>query len=186
LVFPESQQAWVQQALQALESFRGTLGSRSAALPGRIRVQTWDTTEEFIRAAGQPGWAAAGNDGQAIALQPLSLLARKGILAQTLRHELMHIVVQRLRAREVPLWYLEGLVLYSTQERIPPAQRGRDKKRSLNDAVFNPRSEAEMQAAYAEALERVQALARRRGEPALWQILQQPTPEDLRWLKESP
>jgi len=201
LVYPQSQQAWVSQTLQSLESFRKTLGSRAAALPGRVRVETWDTTEEFIRAAGEPGWAAAGNDGRSIALQPLSQLARKGILDQTLRHELMHIVVHHLGAPDVPRWYLEGLVLYSTRERISGVKGGRDPKRrpvpygtgrspaadgagnGLEDAVRQPRSESEMRAAYAEALERVQALARRRGETALWQILQKPSPEDLVWLK---
>jgi hypothetical protein len=40
-----------------------------------------------------------------------------------------------------------------------------------------------MRAAYAAALARVRALARQRGEPALWQILERPTPDDLQALK---
>jgi stage II sporulation protein D len=184
LVFPPGQQPWVSEALQALEAARRTLGKRARLLPAHVRVRTWETTEEFIRASGQPGWVAASNDGRAIALQPLRTLARRGILASTLRHEVTHLAVHKLRAPEVPRWYEEGLVLYLTGERVNASAAGGSTGRSLEESVSRPRSEAEMKAAYARALERVRGLARRRGPGALWQVLEHPGAEDVRWLNE--
>ena len=155
------------------------MGSRGEALP-RIRVETWETTPEFIRATGQPGWAAASNDGQSIALQPLAKLKRKGILQSTLRHEVAHLVIHRRRAPGVPQWFEEGLVLYLTGEQINAAPVHDFAGRSLEQAVTRPRSEAEMKAAYAAALAKVRALARQRGEAALWQMLEHPPPPTSR------
>src|SRR5208337_1915807 len=114
LVYPSSQEPWVRQTLDTLEQWRKELGAHAEVLPPRLRVETWGSVGEFIRATGQPGWMAASSDGQSIALQPLELLARKRILDQTLRHELTHLVVRRLRAKGVPRWFEEGLVLYLT------------------------------------------------------------------------
>jgi stage II sporulation protein D len=182
LVYPMSQEPWVKQALETLELWRRELGARAEALPSRVRVQTWATTEEFIRATGQPGWMAATSDGQSIVLEPLALLARKRILNQTLRHELTHLVVHRVSAKGVPRWFEEGLVLHLTGERIEPPTTARAPEQKLEEAIAKPRSEAEMKAAYAQALERVRRLARRQGDSALWRVLEHPSAEDLRWL----
>jgi stage II sporulation protein D len=179
IVFPAAQQEWVQQTLEALERMRRELGARADVISGRVRVRTWDTTLEFVRATGQPGWAAATNDGASIALQPLGLLKRKGILETTLRHELTHLVVHRGRASSVPHWYEEGLVLYLTREQTGPVAGELSLGRNLEQVISKPRSEAEMKAAYAVALERVRKIAAQRGEEALWRILQDPTANDL-------
>jgi hypothetical protein len=184
LVYPASQEPWVKQALETLEHWRKELGARAEALPSRVRVRTWATTEEFLRATGQPGWMAATSDGQSITLQPLDLLARKRILNQTLRHELTHLVVHRLCAKGVSRWFEEGLVLYLTGERIEPRTTARAPEQKLEAAITKPQSEAEMKAAYSQALERVQRLARQQGDAALWRVLEHPSAEDLRWLHE--
>jgi len=186
LVFPPSQEPWVQETLQTLEESRRGLQSRARALPAKIRVRTWETAAEFIRASGQPGWVAANNDGRTIQLQPLSTLKRKGILNSTLRHELIHLVVHRLRAPQVPRWFEEGFVLYLTGEQPTVDAAAALPVRSLEESISHPRSEAEMKAAYARALERARALARQRGESALWEVLQHPTADDLRWLASQP
>lgn len=180
LVFPPSQEPWVQQTLQTLEEARRGLGSRARALPTKIRVRTWETAAEFIRASGQPGWVAANSDGRTIQLQPLSTLKRKGIPNSTLRHELTHLVVHRLRAPQVPRWLEEGLVLLLTGEQ-PSGDAAALTGRGLEESVSHPHSEAAMKAAYARALTRVRELARQRGESALWGALQHPTADDLRW-----
>ena len=124
LLYPNSQEPWVRQTLDTLEQWRRELGEHAAVLPPRVRITTWATTGEFIHATGEPGWMAAASDGQSVAMQPLQLLARKGILIQTLRHELTHLVVHRLCARGVPRWFEEGWVLYLTGEKIDaPADR---------------------------------------------------------------
>jgi stage II sporulation protein D len=185
LVFPPVQQPWASETLQALETIRCQLGSRADLLPGRIRVRSSESTEEFIRVTGQPGWVAASSDGRVIELQPLRTLEQKGILHSTLRHELTHLVVRRLRARQVPRWYEEGLVLFLTGEQTGVDPDSLSTGRSLEESVSRPRSETEMKAAYARALAAVRELARRRGEPSLWQVLEHPTGEDANWFRES-
>jgi hypothetical protein len=149
-------------------------------------VRTWQTTEDFIQATRQPGWVAGSNDGRVIDLQPLDLLKRKGIIESTLRHELTHLVVRRLRAPGVPQWYEEGLVLFLTGEPVPGESRKLDKHRSLEASLTQPRSEAEMRAAYAAAFACVRELARQMGEAALWQVLERPSAQDVQWFKSRP
>lgn len=185
LFYPASQEPWVKQTLDTLEQWRRELGAHAEIPPPRVRVTTWSKTEDFIRATGQPGWMAATSDGLSIALQPLDLLARKGILNQTLRHELTHLVVHKLSAKGVPRWFEEGWVLYLTGERIETQPTALMTSQDLEVGVTKPRSELEMKTAYAQALERVRRLSRRRGDAALWQILEHPTADDLHSLNEA-
>ncbi|MGA2983975.1 MAG: SpoIID/LytB domain-containing protein [Terriglobia bacterium] len=183
LVYPSSQEPWVKQTLDTLEQWRKELGEHAEILPPRVRVETWDAVGEFIRATGQPGWMAASSDGQTIAVQPLELLARKRILNQTLKHELTHLVVHRLRAKGVPRWFEEGLVLYMTGERIEAPALALKTSRQLEEAITKPRSEAEMETGYAQALGRVRQLARREGDAAPWRVLEHPGADDVRRLQ---
>ena len=178
LVYLSSQEPWVKQTLDTLEQWRRDLGAHAEILPPRIRVETWANVGDFTRATGEPGWMAATSDGQLIALQPLGLLARKRILNQTLRHELTHLVVHRLRAKGVPRWFEEGSVLYLTGEKIEAPATASMPTRELEEAIAKPRTEGEMKTAYAQALARVRQFARQRGEAELWRMLQHP--EDLR------
>lgn len=186
LIYFSSQESWVKQTLDTLEQWRRELGTHADVLPGRVRVQTWSTVADFMRATGEPGWMAAASDGQSIALQPLELLGRKHLLSQTLRHELTHLVVHRLAAKGIPRWFEEGMVLYLTGERIDSPPGASNLGRGLEAAITKPHSESEMKAAYSQALERVRQVARRQGDPALWQVLQHPGPGDLRWLNSTP
>lgn len=184
IFFPERERRWVDETLQALETSRRRLGERAEGLPSKVRVETWSATVEFIRATNQPGWVGGSNDGRSIALQPLSKLKTKGILNRTLQHELAHLVVRRRRAPGVPAWFEEGLVLCLTREDPAGGRAMRVAGRTLEESVLRPRSEDEMKAAYARALERVRKLARARGEAALWEALEHPTDADRNWFKE--
>ncbi len=184
LQYPLSQQTWVNQALEMLERWRRELGAHAEVLPPRVRVETWATTEGFIHATGEPGWMAAASDGFSISMQPLGLLARKQILDQTLRHELTHLVVHRLRAKDVPRWFEEGCVLYLTEERIDTPVNERMSASELEAAVANPGSEAQMRTAYTQALERVRRFAQRQGDAALWHALMHPDAEVMRWFQD--
>jgi stage II sporulation protein D len=174
LTFPTRDEALASRALEILESEWVALGARVQGLPPRIAVRAYASTAAFGQAAGQPGWVAAASDGQGIALQPLRTLDARGMLRSTLRHELLHLVIHRLRAPGVPRWYEEGMVLYLAGENItaPPSIPANDAGR------------ARMEGSYALARARVAKLARRRGEGALWEILQKPAAEDLAWLKK--
>jgi len=184
LAYPSSQEPWVSQTLKSLEDGRRELGAHAQILPFRVKVRTWSSVGEFIRATGQPGWMAATSDGQAIFLQPLELLARKQIMLQTLRHELTHLVVHRLRAEGVPRWFEEGLVLNLTGERIDVPAAAPNPFRSLEEAVIKPRSETEMKTAYSRAWQRVRQRASRQGDADLWRTLQHPRADDFDWFRE--
>jgi len=148
-----------------------------------LRVQTWNRTVDFVNETGEPGWVAGTNDGKSIFLQPLATLARKGILKATLRHELAHVAIHRLRSAAIPPWFEEGLALYLTGEQIDVGPYPVFSRRSLGDAIARPKSEGEMREAYARARLLIKRLARRRGQDALWQMLEHPAATDINWLK---
>ena len=177
LFFPAGEEPLVSKALEVLEIERAALGTHARQIPRRVQVRTYASAREFIRVTGQRRWVSGSSDGRAIDLQPLSALESKGILRSTLRHELLHLVVHRLRARSVPTWYEEGMILYLTGEKVtaPPAM---PVEPSLSSA------RAKMERSYALARERVAELARRRGENALWEVLQHPSAEDLKWFND--
>lgn len=176
--FPASDEARVADSLTYLEAERSRLGSRARLLPARIQVRAHSTTEEFIRATGHPGWVSGSNGGRRIDLQPLRILASRDILHSTLHHELLHLVVHPLRARGVPGWYEEGMILYLTGERV-----------SLLAVVPSNSSSAaaraRMEQSYTKARERVSELVRRRGEGAMWEVLEQPMADDLKWFNSA-
>jgi stage II sporulation protein D len=176
LHFPATEEPLVARSLEFLEAERARLGTRSRLLPARISVRTHASTGEFIRVTGQPGWVSGSTDGRSIELQPLSVLESRGILRSTLHHELLHLVIHRLRARTVPDWYEEGMILHLTGEQVslPPA---------ISAEASTAAARAKMESSYALARERVAELARRRGEEALWQVLAHPTPDDVNWFK---
>jgi stage II sporulation protein D len=182
LFFPPAEESLVPKALEILEAERRRLGERARVLPTRITVRTYGTTAEFIRATGQPGWVSGSNDGRVIDLQPLGALRSRGLLTATLRHELLHLVTRRLRAPEVPSWYEEGMILYLTGEKIQSRPRWLTTPLAGEDSSL-VKSRTEMERTYMEARERVGDLVRRRGANALWQVLEHPTPEDLKWFE---
>lgn len=174
LVYFSSQERWVRETLDALEHWRKELGVHAEVLPQRVRVQTWTRVADFTRSTGEPGWAAAANDGRSITLQPLELLARKAILSQTLRHELTHLVVHQMKAKSTPAWLEEGSVLYLTGERIEAPASSFKSDSDLDSAVTYPHSEREMKGAYAESLQRVRRFVSLNGEAALWRAIEHP------------
>lgn len=184
LLYPGEQEKWVGRALSLLEDWRRVLVEHPGVKLDRIRVETWNSTAEFIRATGEPGWVAGTSDGQTIFLQPLTVLAGKNILDSTLRHELTHAALHRLRAPGVPAWFEEGLVMYLDGE---PAGKGSPQHfpgRTLAEAFARPQSGAEMGVAYSRAAFLVRGLAAREGSKKLWQVLEAPTQDDLKWLNE--
>ena len=183
LFYPSSEEGLVAKALRLLERFRERLGGRAAALPARLTVRTWATTAEFMHATGQPGWVSGSNDGRVIELQPLSVLESRGNLSATLHHELLHVLIRRIRAPDVPRWYEEGLILFLTGEKLGEIPGSTPVAPPSDEAFTSPHSANEMRRTYAWARQRVMDLARRKGEAALWQFLEHPTEDDLRWLK---
>ena len=84
------------------------------AAPVEIRLSA--TTYEFCRLTGRPWWQAAVYRGRMIYLQPVRVLDERGILATTLRHELMHQLVEEQSNGNSPIWLSEALAIYNSGE----------------------------------------------------------------------
>jgi stage II sporulation protein D len=164
-------------ALGALEAARADMRSRldaaGVALPARgtLEVFVHETTGDFTGATGQPAWVAATTRGRRIESQPLTMLARRGLLAPTLRHEYAHAVIHALSRGRAPLWLAEGLAAHVAGEGASLTRHAPREKLSLADLekrLAAPASAAEMRALYAAAFREVGALIRAEGEASVW------------------
>jgi stage II sporulation protein D len=81
-------------------------------LPIQVRLQVYPSLDSYRNKTGQPGWVAASTRGRTIRLQPMAELRKHGVLESTLRHELIHLLVESRAPGNLPPWFREGLVLY--------------------------------------------------------------------------
>jgi hypothetical protein len=162
-----------------LERARRDLSTRTGReidLP--LEIHLHPTTTAFIAASGQSGYAAGafeprrtGAPGR-IDLQPPGILARRGLLESTLRHELVHAALDHLN-RGTPRWLHEGLALHFTGE--GPALAAQLKStpiriEELERQLRATHGQRRSRALYAQAWREVDRLLRVHGEPALWEM----------------
>ena len=144
---------------------------------GAAKIKVYATVAAFRDATGEPGWVAASTRGNTIRLQPTDTLRDAGTLESTLRHELLHMLVESHAKPGTPLWFREGLVLYLAK---PHLATNMDPKfgnvDDLNKALRNPASEEQLRQAYAEAQARVAKMAREHGNSAMVDWLQNGLP----------
>ena len=96
-----------EHVLSMLESNRSELLRRvtAAGIQSRfpnLEVVINETTGDFVGRTGMPPWAAAATKNNRIELQPLPLLKRRRILETTLRHELVHVLVDSIGGGQTP------------------------------------------------------------------------------------
>jgi hypothetical protein len=110
------------QVLSTLDSARADFLRRANAasvsvgdLPS-LEIRLNDSTGDFTARTGQPWWAAAATRGNRIEFQPVAILKRRGVLVTTLRHELAHVVIDRVSANRAPRWLEEGFAIYLAGE----------------------------------------------------------------------
>lgn len=81
------------------------------AAPDRLRVTVHPTVDSFGRATGQPWWVSGATDGSAIELLPVTVLRQQGQLDRTIRHEVVHALLDGTLANR-PIWVREGAAAY--------------------------------------------------------------------------
>ena len=167
-----------QQMLSLLEANRGVLARRLATAGvefqfPEVEIFINGTTGDFVGRTRMPPWAAAATRRNRIELQPISLLKQRGILETTLRHELVHVVIEAV-GDQTPRWLAEGIALHLAGEGKLLAQKGPlMAPKELEHKLANAKTAAEMKDAYAATYRTVRELIRMEGENKLWKRVAQ-------------
>ena len=174
--FPTSvDQRDVESLLSEVESYRRSLNSRISAaglfnqVPA-VEIHINETTGDFVGRTGQPPWAAAASKGNRIELQPLKVLKRRNVLSTTMRHELVHVLLNAWGGR-APRWFAEGLAIHFAGEGpmvSAHAPRIAMTTEQIEQKLSGANSAAEMKVAYAAAYRAVQHLINAEGESNVW------------------
>ncbi len=169
------------QLLGLLESQRSLLLRRLSSAGVDVSIPAVEivfntTTGDFVGRTGMPSWAAAATRNNRIELQPIAVLKQRGILETTLRHELVHVVIDAIGGAQTPRWFAEGIALYVSGE-------GKQLERYVRGPLMSPpvleqklasaKSAEEMKTAYAAAYKTVRELVRVEGENKLWKRVAQ-------------
>ena len=169
----------VEALLTFLQSSRKSLLDRVAAAGVRAQLPVVEifinqTTGDFVGRTGLPSWTAAATRGNQIEIQPLATLKRRRILETTLRHELVHTLVDIVGRGQAPRWLAEGLALNFAGEgpmiaryapRKPLTTAEIDKWLGYSMSTV---SADEMRTVYAAAYSEVRRLIKSEGEARVW------------------
>jgi stage II sporulation protein D (peptidoglycan lytic transglycosylase) len=117
--------------VQARDELSMTLG---VPPPAKIIVRFHGTTDDYERATGQSWFTSGAWVRDELHLLPLAVLRERGVLERTIRHELVHAMVDAVLGKR-PAWVREGAAIYFAGERPVPGQAGR-----LPGARLQPRA----------------------------------------------
>jgi stage II sporulation protein D len=181
VTFPETDAREAERILSLLESNRNVLERRLSTAGVEFRFPEVEivinkTTGDFVGRTGMPPWAAAATRHNRIELQPLSLLKQRGILETTLRHELVHVVIDAVGGNRTPRWLAEGIALHLAGEgKLLEQQRNAQVigPKEVEQKLATAKTAAEMKQAYAAAYRTVRELIRVEGENKLWKRVAQ-------------
>ena len=171
----------IERLMSFLQSSRRSLIGRAEALGITVRFPSLEifineTTGNFVGRTGQPSWAAAATKGSRIELQPLETLKRRRVLETTLRHELVHTLIDVLSHGRAPRWLAEGFALHLAGEghlvaRYAP--RTRMTTEEIEQKLDAVKSANDMRLAYAAAYAEVKRLIQNEGELSVWRRVAQ-------------
>ncbi|MDZ7266025.1 MAG: hypothetical protein ONB48_01655 [candidate division KSB1 bacterium] len=93
--------------------------------PAHVRIDLAATTYAFCRQTRSPWWLASQYRDGIIHLQPVRVLRERGILTTTLRHEIMHALLDAATAGNCPRWLSEALAVFHSGEieHLKPGRR---------------------------------------------------------------
>ena len=150
----------------AEEALRWAESRTGRRLEGVMEVRIYPDVAAFRDATGEPGWVAARTRGLRMDVQPQT------DLRGTLRHEMLHGVLEQRCAMGLPAWFREGLVaVLSTHDQ--GAIAGGD----VRDRV----DEQTARAGYREAAMRVRTLRERYGEATVMRWLERGLPAEVKY-----
>ncbi|MGA3019349.1 MAG: SpoIID/LytB domain-containing protein [Bryobacteraceae bacterium] len=132
-----------------------------AETPNGVEIRVYPDLDSFRNSTGEPGWVAARTDGRRVHLQPVAVLRSHGALESTVRHEMLHVVVESQAAAGLPAWFREGLVEYLAGG---GARAVRGASGETDSAMRQRGNAAEARRAYEQAAGRVAGLVSRYGE----------------------
>jgi len=145
-------------------------------IPRDIEIRIYPDLDTYRNATGEPGWAAAHTSGHRISLQPAAVLRSRGVLDQTIRHELLHVLIESRAAPSLPTWFREGLVVYLAEPTAPAPGRPIPSDADLSQTA----DPAKARRAYADAASSVATLAKRYGETTVFVWLATGLPAEVR------
>ena len=177
LVLPQTvERRDAEHILDLLETNRTELLQRvaSAGIEAQfpnLEVVFNETTGDFVGRTGMAPWAAAATKKNKIELQPFKLLKQRRILETTLRHELVHVLIDAIGGGQTPRWLTEGMAIFLAGEgRLLESNRQTSAMSTamVEQALTAPKSAGEMKSAYAAAYNLVKELIRTEGEKKVW------------------
>ncbi len=173
---PDGDRSLLPLATRYMHESEETTGLMYRARP---RLKIYPSVAAFRNSTGEPGWVAASTRGRTIQMQPPEVLRSAGTLESTIRHELLHMLIEAYARPGTPQWFREGLVLYLAGPHATPAQSGGGDLGTLEKSLRAPQSEEELRRAYSEARGRVTQLAQQHGKDVLLDWLQNGLPPEL-------
>ncbi len=145
-------------------------------LPRDVEIRVYPDVETFRNATGEPGWVAAHTVGRRIHLQPAAVLRNRGVLEPTLRHELLHVLVESQASAGLPVWFREGLVGYLER----PGLSAGSARAPSDSELRQTEDAARARRAYTEAAAAVAGLVKRYGETTVLEWLRTGLPAEVR------
>ncbi len=155
-------------ALHARDDIAKTLG---VIAPARVTVRFHPTTQSYERATGQAWFTSGAIVAGEIHLLPLAVLRDRGVLERTIRHELVHLMIDDALTKR-PAWVREGAAQYfsadisSTRAEAQPSFQPRSRLSCPDDGeLMQPLSAGSLSNAHARALA---CFARQAGDGRSW------------------
>jgi len=147
---------------------------------GKPVLKIYPTVSSFRDSTGEPGWVAASTKGNTIRLQPPAVLRSHDALESTLRHELLHLLVEQQARPGLPLWFREGIVLYLSKVPAEESSKYQMSVVQTEKVLQHPDSQPELRAAYAAAHNRVAELANSYGRDSVLSWVRSGIPETIK------